>query len=108
LLSLALLAQVYDILLQYVETQSWSTALQAVMPTRKMEHGGPGGRKGRRGGKEGELGEGEEGEDGEEDLLEEAESEAVYEVKSDGIEVEGEKQEDSVEAASSEAPKTKA
>jgi tRNA (guanine9-N1)-methyltransferase len=100
--------QVYDILLQFVETQSWSIALQAVMPTRKMEHGGPGGRKGRRGGKEGELGEGEEGEDGEEELLEEAEGEGVYEVKSDGIEVEGEKQKDSVEAASSEAPKIEA
>lgn len=100
--------QVYDILLQYVETQSWATALQAVMPSRKMEHGGPGGRKGRRG-KDGEL-EGEEGgEDGEE-----LEGEAVYQVKSGNemeVEVKGEgetekEKEQIVEAA--EALKTEA
>ncbi|ORY90280.1 guanine-1-methyltransferase-domain-containing protein [Leucosporidium creatinivorum] len=92
--------QVYDILLQYVETKDWTSALQAVMPTRKMEHGGPGGRKGRRG-KDGEVvegaegeGEGESGEDGEE-----VEGKAVYEVKSgDEMEVEAEKGEMGVEA----------
>lgn len=94
--------QVYDILLQYVETQSWTSALQAVMPSRKMEHGGPGGRKGRRAGKDGEVVDGEEGD--EDELEEEAEREAVYEVRSgDEVDVEGEaEKKESVAAA--EAP----
>lgn len=72
------------------------------MPSRKMEHGGPGGRKGRRG-KDGEVVESEEGEDD----REEGEGDAVYQVKSgDEMEDEGEAEKQSVEVA--EAPKAEA